>query len=97
MIKRQQNLLYKKKKILGDEYIVNTVSHKGVHRVTTIWKYYKKQTNDGNYIYDYMDSVNELDISNAEMVEYAYKVADAIGIEYGQYMENICLMKMVLY
>lgn len=44
-----------------------------------------------------MDSVNELDISHAEMVEYAYKVADAIGIEYGQYMENICLMKMVLY
>ena len=70
-------------RIHGDEYIVNTVSHKGVHRVTTIWKYYKKQTNDGNYIYDYMDSVNELDISHAEMVEYAYNVADAIGIEYG--------------
>ena len=95
--KKTTELVIQEKKILGDEYIVNTVSHKGVHRVTTIWKYYKKQTNDGNYIYDYMDSVNELDISHAEMVEYAYKVADAIGIEYGQYMENICLMKMVLY
>jgi D-alanine-D-alanine ligase-like ATP-grasp enzyme len=70
-------------RIKGEEYIVNTVSHKGVHRVTTIWKYYKKQTKEGNYIYDYMDSVNELDISHAEMVEYAYKVADAIGIKYG--------------
>lgn len=70
-------------RIKGEEYIVNTVSHKGIHRVTTIWKYYKKQTNDGNYIYDYMDSVNELDISHAEMVEYAYQVADAIGVTYG--------------
>ena len=70
-------------RIKGEEYIVNTVSHKGVPRVTTIWKYYKKQTNDGNYIYDYMDSVNELDISHAELVEYAYNVADAIGIKYG--------------
>ncbi len=70
-------------RIKGEEYIVNTVSHKGVHRVTTIWKYYKKQTTEGNYIYDYMDSVNELDISHAEMVEYAYNVADAIGIKYG--------------
>ena len=81
--KKTTELVIQEKKILGDEYIVNTVSHKGVHRVTTIWKYYKKQTNDGNYIYDYMDSVNELDISHAEMVEYAYNVADAIGIKYG--------------
>ena len=70
-------------RIKGDEYIVNTVSHNGVHRVTTLWKYYKKQTNEGNYIYDFMESINELDISHAEMVEYAYNVADAIGIKYG--------------
>ena len=70
-------------RIKGEEYIVNTVSHKGIHRVTTIWKYYKKQTKEGNHIYDYMDSVNELDISHAEMVEYAYNVADAIGNKYG--------------
>ncbi|MCQ2972980.1 MAG: hypothetical protein MJ209_06945 [archaeon] len=70
--------------------MVNTVSHKGVHRLTTIWRYYKKQTSEGNYIYDYMESVNELEIAQAEMVEYAYKVADAIGIQYcavhGEYM-----------
>ncbi len=77
-------------RIRGDEYIVNTVSHKGVHRLTTIWRYYKKQTSEGNYIYDYMEYVNELEIAQAEMVEYAYKVADAIGIQYcavhGEYM-----------
>ncbi len=70
-------------RIRGDEYVVNTVSHNGVHRVTTLWRYYKKQTPEGNYIYDHMDSVNELGISHGELVEYAYNVADAIGVKYG--------------
>ena len=30
-----------------------------------------------------MDSVNELSIGEAKMIEYAYKVADALGIRYG--------------
>ena len=70
-------------RIIGDEYIVNTVSHKGYHRVTLIWKYNKVRTANGAIIYDTVETVNQLGISEAEMVEYAYKVADAIGIEYG--------------
>ena len=70
-------------RINGDEYIVNTVSHKGNHRVTLIWKYSKIRTADGAIIYDTVETVNQLGISEAEMVEYAYNVADAIGIEYG--------------
>lgn len=70
-------------RINGTEYIVNTVSHKGVHRVTTIWKYTKIHTSDGTMICDTAETVNELGIGEAEMVEYAYAVADAIGIQYG--------------
>ena len=70
-------------RIDGDEYIVNTVSHNGWHRVTLIWKYSKVKTSGGAMIYDTVETVNSLGISEAEMVEYAYKVADAIGIEYG--------------
>lgn len=69
-------------RINGTEYIVNT-SHKGVHRITTIWKYRKIQTSDGEMICDTAETVNELGIGEAEMVEYAYAVADAIGIQYG--------------
>ena len=69
--------------IEGDEYIVNTVSSNGNHRVTLIWKYSKVKTSDGSIIYDIMETVDELSLGEAEMVEYAYKVADAIGIEYG--------------
>ncbi len=69
--------------IEGEEYIVNTVSSEGKHRVTLIWKYSKVKTSDGSIIYDIMETVDELSLGEAEMIEYAYKVADAIGIEYG--------------
>ncbi len=77
-----QELLIQER-IDGDEYIVNTVSSDGWHRVTLIWKYSKVKTVEGAMIYDTVETVNKLGISEAEMVEYAYKVADAIGIKYG--------------
>ena len=70
-------------RIKGDEYIVNTVSCEGIHNVTLIWKYSKVKTNEGAIVYDSSETVNELSIGEAEMVEYAYDVADAIGIQYG--------------
>lgn len=70
-------------RIDGDEYFVNTVSCDGNHRVTVIWKYTKVKTAEGGHIYDSIDTVNELGLGEAEMVEYAYDVADALGIKYG--------------
>lgn len=70
-------------RINGEEYIVNTVSCKGKHRVTLVWKYHKIRTTDGAIVYDTCESVNELNLGEAEMIEYAYEVADALGIEYG--------------
>lgn len=67
----------------GKEYIVNTVSCNGTHRVTTIWKYHKITTSDGGQIYDYDETVNELGLGESELIEYAYDVLDAIGIKYG--------------
>ena len=69
--------------IVGDEYIVNTVSCEGMHRVTLVWKYNKIKTAEGAIIYDTCETVNELNIAEAEMIEYAYDVADAMGIQYG--------------
>lgn len=70
-------------RINGEEYVVNTVSNAGIHRITTIWKYSKVKTPDGAFIYDSVWSVNDLSIGEAELIEYAYDVADAIGIKYG--------------
>ena len=70
-------------RINGDEYIVNTVSCEGIHRVTLVWKYNKVKTSDGAIVYDTCETVNDLNITEAEMIEYAYDVADALGIQYG--------------
>ena len=70
-------------RIIGDEYIVNTVSHKGIPRVTTVWKYNNVKTSEGTMVYDSCETVNELSLGEAEMVEYAYDVAKALGIQYG--------------
>lgn len=70
-------------RIKGDEYIVNTVSHEGIHYVTLIWKYEKINSFEGAMICDNAVTVDELGIGEAEMIEYAYKVLDAIGIQYG--------------
>ena len=70
-------------RIDGVEYIVNTVSCDGIHRVTTIWKYEKIKTSDGSQVYDTASSVNELGLGESELVEYVYDVLDAIGIKYG--------------
>jgi hypothetical protein len=48
-----------------------------------IWKYNKIKTAEGGNIYDYDETVNELGIGEAELVEYAYDVADALGVKYG--------------
>ena len=70
-------------RIVGEEYIVNTVTCDGVHRVTMVWKYNKVRTTDGAIVYDTCETVNELNLGEAEMVEYAYDVADALEIRYG--------------
>ena len=70
-------------RIKGDEYIVNTMSHKGVHRITTIWKYSKITTPEGGHIYNYMDLIEDIGLGESQIVEYAYDVADALGIQYG--------------
>ena len=70
-------------RIKGEEYVVNTASCNGIHMVTLMWKYSKVETNDGAMIYDTMETVNELNIGEAQIVEYAYKVADALEIKYG--------------
>ena len=70
-------------RIMGEEYVVNTVSCNGDHRVTTIWNYSKAKTEEGGNVYETIHFVYELGLGEAELVEYAYDVADAIGIRYG--------------
>ncbi len=77
-------------RIFGIEYIVNTISRDGVHRLNSMGRYEKVKTPSGHYIYDYMYYIDKMEPGYAEMVEYALKVADAIhyknGPIHGEYM-----------
>ena len=70
-------------RITGTEYIVNTVSHNGYHRLTSMWVYEKMRLDNGTNAYISVMTVSELGPGHSELVSYAYDVLDAIGIKYG--------------
>lgn len=39
-----------------------------------MWKYNKIKTSDGSFLYNAVESVNSLDVGEAEMINYAYDV-----------------------
>lgn len=69
-------------RIIGTEYIVNTVSRKGRHRFVSMWKYDKVPVNGSN-VYNYMQVVTRLEVGHSSIINYAYDVLDAIGIQWG--------------
>ena len=70
-------------RIKGTEYIVNTVSCNGKHRVTSIWVYDKIKLPNGTNAYNNATTVSRLSVSHSRLVRYAFQVADAIGVKYG--------------
>lgn len=70
-------------RIIGTEYIVNTCSCAGRHRMVSMWKYDKIKMANGTNAYNYSQTINSLDIGHSRLINYAFDVLDAIGIQYG--------------
>lgn len=70
-------------RIIGTEYIVNTISCEGRHRVVSIWKYDKVKMPNGANAYNNAVAVSRLEVGHSQLIRYACQVADAIGIKYG--------------
>ena len=70
-------------RINGREFIVNTVSCNGEHRLVSLLEYDKLKMSNGTNAYNYFETVNELKIGHSRLIRYAFEVADAIGIKYG--------------
>ena len=66
----------------GPEFIVNTLSRDGVHRITDMWAYRKQNVGDG-MAYDCAMSVTEPDESEQAVAEYALDVLRATGMDNG--------------
>ena len=70
-------------RIMGEEFIVNTVSCNGRHHLASIWKYRKIRMPNGTNAYISAENVTRMEIGYTEMVSYAFDVVNAIGIQWG--------------
>lgn len=68
--------------LYGQEYIINTVSYNGVHKVIDIWRKFKKII-DNIPISDYSELVSPLEKDYNQLQEYVFKVLNALNINYG--------------
>ncbi len=69
--------------IHGVEYIVNTASCGGTHRVTDIWRYSKVAIGSEGNAYDYARLVTKTDPAIRELIAYTFQVLDALDFTYG--------------
>ncbi len=67
----------------GTEYIVNSLSIDGRHKITDVWKYEKIVDKDGILIYDTMVLIDRLVPGMQDLLQYDYKVLDAVEMKNG--------------
>ena len=67
----------------GPEYMINTVSQGGVHKVVEIIYSGKLSGPDGAPIYDYMEPVSANSPSASKLIPYVKSVLSALGIDNG--------------
>jgi len=68
----------------GKEYVVDTVSHDGVHKAVAIWEYDKVLVHGSafvgmdDHLYESADGLKE-----EELAAYTFEVLEALGVSYG--------------
>lgn len=70
-------------RIVGTEYIVNTASCDGKHRLLSVFEYGKIRTPNGRYVYKSTKNIEKLDAGHRELIDYAFETVEAIGVRYG--------------
>lgn len=69
--------------LAGREYIVNSVSCNGKHAINDIWVYHKKYLPGHGNVYDYDELLPFEGAIQEELINYTFKVLDALGIKFG--------------
>ncbi len=67
----------------GYEIVVNTVSCKGWHRISDLWRYSKTETFDGRSVYDGVELVSDFGDDTDSVIQYTKSVLDALKITLG--------------
>jgi len=67
----------------GDEYVVDTVSKDGVHKLAGCWRYLKGEANGAKFVYHGMVIVDGASETGRQVFEYTKHVLDALNIRNG--------------
>jgi hypothetical protein len=68
--------------IKGEEYVVNTVSYKGIHKITDVWHKHKDNIG-GIALNDFAEIISPMNSAYSAIANYLPEVLDALGIVYG--------------
>lgn len=71
------------RKIVGEQYVVNTVSSEGLHIVTDIWHSRRLHEAGRSIAYDYAELLPSDGALQRLLVQYSTQVLDALGICFG--------------
>lgn len=77
--------------VVGTEYVVDTVSRDGEHKIVAVWKYDKRPVNKAPFVYysteilqkDDVDVHVDDDVFVAMVLNYTTKVLDALDVKWG--------------
>uniref|UniRef100_A0A7S3TXV7 ATP-grasp domain-containing protein n=1 Tax=Emiliania huxleyi TaxID=2903 RepID=A0A7S3TXV7_EMIHU len=69
--------------LVGPEYVVDTVTSAGEHKVTAVWKYDKRPCNGAAFVYFGMLPVPPSEAVAQRLIGYVLPVLDALQIRYG--------------
>ncbi len=69
--------------VQGSELAVNTVSCRGRHRISDLWRFSRIITRDGRPVRDGARLVADFGSSSRQVLGYAMEVLDVLGIEFG--------------
>ncbi|MFP4168784.1 MAG: methyltransferase domain-containing protein [Desulfonatronovibrionaceae bacterium] len=67
----------------GREVVINTVSCKGKHVISDLWRYKKIITSEGRSVYDGSELVRDFGAITDQTLDYAFSVLDALHIKQG--------------
>ena len=67
----------------GKEYVVDSVSRRGVHKIVALWEYDKRTFGGFNFVYFGMGSVSGLSEVGKALSAYTVQVLDALNIREG--------------
>ena len=69
--------------LVGDEWVVDSVSRGGEHRVLALWRYEKEAANGAPFVYSYMELASVAGTVERSLTDYACAVLDALQWRWG--------------